>query len=212
MMEEDLPPDLEDEIVYQNDIRPEHKSNLKPHHHARPTYEEMGNIYNPADPNLELYRQQPNAAGSVRKIKLSTHMVRKAINTANGDLRAAAVLLKVSLYKLIQFVRKKPMLRDLIAANNRQDLLMLAEANLRMLIMEGNLPATIFVLKTLGKNYYSERIELTPVLKKDINQMTDDELSKLVEIEVNKIEKRIEGHKDQLEKKRIEEYGENPEE
>ena len=212
MMEEDLPPDLEDEIVYQNDIKPEHQSNLKPHHYAIPTMEEMEKIYNPADPNLELYRQQRKAIGSVRKVNLSTHMVRKAINTCNGDLRAAAVLLKVSLYKLIQFIRKRPILRDLIAANNRQDLLMLAEANLRMLIMEGNLPATIFVLKTLGKNYYSERIELTPVLKKDINQMTDDELSKLVEIEVNKIEKRIEGHKDQLEKKRIEEYGENPEE
>jgi hypothetical protein len=85
----------------------------------------------------------------------------------------------------------------------------LAEANLRMLIIEGNLPATIFVLKTLGKNYYSERVEIAPVLKKDINQMSDDELFKLVEVEVTKIDKRIEEHKKQIEEKRIEEHGES---
>lgn len=208
---DDLTPDMEDKIIYQNDLRDQHKTNMQPHHFLHPTTDEAAQNYNPPDPMMDVYLndKMKTIKGGVPKV-LTTHAVRKAINNSNGDLRQAAVLLKVSLFRLVQFIRKRPALRDLLAANNRQDLLMLAEANLRMLILEGNLPATIFVLKTLGKNYYSERVELTPVIKKDINTMTDDELSKLVEIEVNKIEQRIEGHKAQIEAKRIMDHGETP--
>jgi hypothetical protein len=127
--------------------------------------------------------QDMKKLNDIRKEKghLSISKVRMALAITCGDIPKAAEELGIRLNKLNRFIAKRPNIQSMLM-NHRKDLVALAESNLRTLLMAGDKTATIFVLRTLGKELgYADNIHITPVVKNDITAMNDADLMRLVE-------------------------------
>lgn len=87
--------------------------------------------------------------------------IENALRAKSGNVTAAAVALGCSRSTIYRRIEQSPQLKDLIT-DERETLADIAESALRKAVLDGNITAIIFTLKTVGKSRgYVERQELT---------------------------------------------------
>lgn len=91
--------------------------------------------------------------------QLTVGQIESALKAKAGNIAAAAKALGVARSTLYRRIEKSPGLQDVLT-DAREELVDIAESALRKEVLEGNITAIIFTLKTQGKGRgYVERIE-----------------------------------------------------
>lgn len=97
-------------------------------------------------------------ASMVKYRRITTKQIADALRETGGVVNLSARLLGIDPSNLRKRIRREPELQAVLEAC-REDLADLAEAQLKQKILEGDLNAITFVLRTLGKGRgYSERL------------------------------------------------------
>lgn len=109
--------------------------------------------------------------------RLTVQQIEEALKAKAGNIAAAARDLGVARTTIYRQIEKSPGLQELLT-DTREELVDIAESALRREVLNGNITAIIFTLKTQGKaRGYVERSEMavsTPDGGLVINLMADD--------------------------------------
>jgi len=117
--------------------------------------------------------------GAQRKnIKLEE--IESALRTTSGNVSAAARGLSIGRATLYRRIAESKTLQQVLV-DAREELVDLAETMLRRNVMDGNMQAIMFALRTLGKNRgYVERVQATTeTLAVDMTALTDEQLERI---------------------------------
>lgn len=91
--------------------------------------------------------------------RLTVQQIEEALKAKAGNIAAAARDLGVARTTIYRQIEKSPGLQELLT-DTREELVDIAESALRREVLNGNITAIIFTLKTQGKGRgYVERIE-----------------------------------------------------
>jgi len=141
-------------------------------------------------------RQESNAMNSSALVKIEKtlskrkpstaplELIKDSLHTHEGDILAVAKDLDVRYVDLANQIDCMSELRD-ITLSYRESLVDLAETKLKEKLNAGDLKATLFTLKTLGKNrgYVEKRETETTITEKkevvDLTQLSDEQLGQL---------------------------------
>lgn len=114
---------------------------------------------------------------------LTNAQIEHALKAKAGNIAAAARELGVSRSTVYRRIDAAPTLKQLVT-DTREELIDIAESALRREVIDGNITAIIFTLKTLGKaRGYVERSEITGAaggaIRVEIAPLPDDQLDNI---------------------------------
>lgn len=118
---------------------------------------------------------------AIRKRKqISVADMEAALKQTSGNVSAAARGLGVGRATLYRRIAESPGLQEVLA-DAREELVDLAETMLRRNVMDGNMQAIMFALRTLGKNrgYVERTVTTTENLAVDMSALTDGQLERV---------------------------------